>query len=89
MSVPLCTSGARWFHSRVHDDAVDEGRVAERGLLTVSDEVWALAVRRAEVIGPLAVAGTAGGAVAAEVAAERLGISRRQVYVLLLSLIHI
>lgn len=47
MSVPLCTSGARWFHSRVHDDAVDEGRVAERGLLTVSDEVWALAVRRA------------------------------------------
>lgn len=83
MSVPLCTSGARWFHSRVHDDAVDEGRVAERGLLTVSDEVWALAVRRAEVIGPLAVAGTAGGAVAAEVAAERLGISRRQVYVLL------
>lgn len=83
MSVPLCTGGARWFHSRVHDDAVDEGRVAERGLLTVSDEVWALAVRRAEVIGPLAVAGTAGGAVAAEVAAERLGISRRQVYVLL------
>lgn len=83
MSVPLCTGGAQWFHSRVHDDAVDEGRVAERGLLTVSDEVWALAVRRAEVIGPLAMAGTAGGAVAAEVAAERLGISRRQVYVLL------
>ncbi len=71
MSVPLCTSGARWFHSRVHDDAVDEGRVAERGLLTVSDEVWALAVRRAEVIGPLAVAGTAGGAVAAEVEVAR------------------
>ncbi|WP_068326486.1 Mu transposase C-terminal domain-containing protein [Janibacter terrae] len=67
----------------MHDDAVDEGQVAERGLLTVSDEVWALAVRRAEVIGPLAEAGTAGGSVAAEVAAERLGISRRQVYVLL------
>jgi hypothetical protein len=28
--------------------------VAERGLLTVPDEVWQLAVRRAEVIGPLA-----------------------------------
>lgn len=66
----------------MHDEAVDEDRVPERGLLTVPDEVWAVAVRRAEVIGPLARAGTAGeGAV--ETAAEQLGISRRQVYVLL------
>lgn len=38
------------FHSRVHDEAVED-RVPERGLLAVPDEVWALAVRRAEVIG--------------------------------------
>lgn len=50
--------------------------------MTVPDEVWALAVRRAKVIGPLAAAGTAGEeAVAA--AAGQLGVSRRQVYVLL------
>ncbi len=36
------------FHSPVHDEAVDEDRVPERGLLTVPDEVWALAVQRAE-----------------------------------------
>jgi len=66
----------------VHDEAVDGGRVPERGLLTVPEEVWAVAVRRAEVIGPLAEAGTAGEK-AVEVAAEQLGISRRQVYVLL------
>jgi putative transposase len=66
----------------VHDEAVDEDRVPERGLLTVSDEVGALAVRRAEVIGPLAEAGTAGEE-AVKAAAEELDISRRQVYVLL------
>lgn len=81
MSVPVCTIGLL-FHSAVHDEAVAEDRVPERGLLTVPEEVWALAVRRAEVIGPLAEAGTA-GAEAVEVAAEQLGISRRQVYVLL------
>jgi putative transposase len=36
------------FQSPVHDEAVDEDRVPERGLLTVPDEVWALEVRRAE-----------------------------------------
>lgn len=77
----MCTAGAL-FHGPVHDDAVDDDVVLERGLLTVSDEVWALAVRRAEVIGPLAEAATA-GAEAVEAAAEQLGISRRQVYVLL------
>ncbi len=81
MSVPVCTIGLL-FHSAVHDETVDEDRVPELGLLTVPEEVWALAVRRAEVIGPLAEAGTA-GAEAMEAAAEQLGISRRQVYVLL------
>lgn len=66
----------------MHDEADQEVRIPERGLLTVSDEVWDLAVRRAEVVGPLAAAGTAGeGAVQA--AAAQLGVSRRQVYVLL------
>jgi putative transposase len=60
---------------------VDEPVVAERGLLTVPDEVWALAVRRAEVIGPLAKVDVIGGA-AVEAAAAQLGISQRQVYVL-------
>lgn len=81
MSVPVCTIGLL-FHSPVHDEAVEGDRVPERGLLTVPDEVWAVAVRRAEVIGPLAEAGTAGEE-AVEAAAEQLGISRRQVYVLL------
>jgi len=51
-------------------------------VLSVPDEVWALAVRRAEVIGPLASSGTA-GAQAVETAAGQLAVSRRQVYVLL------
>lgn len=66
----------------MHNETVDEDVVPERGLLTVSDEAWAIAVRRGEVIGPLAEAATAGSE-AAEAAAEQLGISRRQVYVLL------
>lgn len=57
-------------------------RVVERGVLTASDEVWAVAVRRARVIGPLA-AGASVGKDAADAAAAELGISRRQVYVLL------
>jgi putative transposase len=61
---------------------VDEPVVVERGLLTVPDEVWDLAVRRAEVIGPLARLDVVGrGAV--DAATVQLGISRRQVYVLL------
>jgi putative transposase len=60
----------------------DEPVVSERGLLTVPDEVWNLAVRRAEVIAPLARADVVGlGAVDAE--AAELGVSRRKVYLLL------
>ena len=81
MSVPACTIG-KLFHSPVHDEAVDEDVVPERGLLTVPEEVWAVAVARAEVIGSLASAGTVGQEAVAG-AAEQLGVSRRQVYVLL------
>jgi len=56
--------------------------VAERGLLATSEEVWNLAVRRAEVIGRLAQAGVV-GLEAADAAAAKLGVSRRLVYVLL------
>jgi hypothetical protein len=56
--------------------------VAERGLLATSDEVWNLAVRRAEVIGRLAQTGVV-GLEAADAAAAELGVSRRLVYVLL------
>ncbi|GAA3083757.1 hypothetical protein GCM10020000_82450 [Streptomyces olivoverticillatus] len=59
-----------------------EGPVAERGVLTAPAEVWDAAVRQAEVIGPLAEKSRVGLADADE-AAARLGISRRQVYVLL------
>lgn len=54
---------------------------ADRGLLTIPDDVWALAVRRAEVIGPLAEAATV-GLIAADAAAAELGVSRRLIYVL-------
>ena len=66
----------------MHDETVEGDRVVERGLLSVPDEVWAVAVRRAEVIGPLAAAGAVGAA-AADAAAGELGLSRRQVYTLL------
>jgi putative transposase len=65
----------------MHDVQQAEDRVRERGLLTVPDEVWELAVRRAEVIGPLASSSSVGvGSV--DAAAAQLGVSRRQVYVL-------
>ncbi|MFE9921340.1 Mu transposase C-terminal domain-containing protein [Streptomyces sp. NPDC005774] len=59
-----------------------EGPVAERGVLTAPTEIWGVAVRRAEVIGPLAAKDAVGLADADE-AAAKLRISRRQVYVLL------
>lgn len=81
MSVLVCTTVVL-FHGRVYDEAVDRDRVPERGVLSASDQAWVLAVGRAEVIGPLAKAGAVGGE-AVDTASERLGISRRQVYVLL------
>jgi len=56
--------------------------VAEHGLLAVPDEIWSLAVRRAEVIGRLARSGVV-GLEAADAAVAALGVSRRLVYVLL------
>lgn len=56
--------------------------MAERGVLTAPTQMWETAVRRAEVIGPLAAKDRVGLAEADEAAAT-LRISRRQVYVLL------
>jgi putative transposase len=61
---------------------VDEPVLLERGVLTASPEVWALAVRRAEVFGQLAGGATVGHR-AVDAAAAELGVSRRQVYALL------
>ncbi|MGW5685241.1 transposase [Nonomuraea sp. NPDC003754] len=59
-----------------------QAQIIERGVLTAPDEAWDVAVRQAEVIGPLAAQPRLGLA-AADAAADELGISRRQVYVLL------
>ena len=59
----------------------DDPAVEERGVLTAATEELNLAVRRAEVIGPLAVQPFV-GLEAADAAAALLGVSRRQVYVL-------
>ena len=61
---------------------VDELVVFERGVLSVPDEIWELAVQRARVIGPLAGCDVVGGK-AVEAAAAELDVSVRQVYVLL------
>lgn len=76
------------FHSPEYDEVssvAEPATVGEHGLLTVPDEVWNLAVRRAGVIGPLARADVVGlSAVdAVDAAAAGLGSSRRHVYVLL------
>jgi putative transposase len=60
---------------------VDDLAVVERGVLTAPSAAWDLAVLRAEVIRPLAEQGAV-GLEAADAAAARLGVSRRQVYVL-------
>ena len=82
MSVVVCTA-VNLFDGPMHDGEPAEDRVPERGLLTVSDEVWRLAVRRAEVIGPLARLPGVVGLDTADAAAAELGVSRRQVYLLL------
>jgi putative transposase len=60
----------------------DDPAVVERGVLTAAAEAWDLAVRQAEVIGQLAGQRTV-GLEAADAAAAELGVSRRQVYVLI------
>ena len=61
---------------------LDEPPIVERGLLTMSDAAWDRAVRQAAVIAPLAALEVVGHR-AADDAAENLGVSRRQVYVLI------
>ena len=47
-------------HSGVDEEPVKDDRVSGRGLLTVPDEAWELAVERAAVVGPLAESSTGG-----------------------------
>ena len=62
--------------------ASDSPPVAEQGVATLSVAVWEQARRRTEVIGPLAAHETVSHQ-AADEAAQALGLSRRQVYVLI------
>lgn len=59
----------------------DETPVVEQGVVSMPDEDWEEARRRAAVIGPLAARPSVSHQ-AADAAAERLGLSRRQIYVL-------
>lgn len=62
--------------------ASDTPRITEQGVATLSEQAWERARRRAEIIGPLAQSETVGHE-AADAAAQALGLSRRQVYVLI------
>ncbi len=73
------------FRTRLHDGGgfrvSDDLAVAERGVLTAPAEAWDVAARQAEVIRRLATHRVV-GMDAADAAAAELGVSRRQVYVL-------
>lgn len=60
----------------------EDPRILERGLLGMGDEAWKCLRRQDQVIGPLAALATVTH-VAADEAAEELGLSRRQVYTLI------
>ena len=60
----------------------DTPPIAEQGVATLPEAVWAQARRRTEIIGPLAALEVVGHE-AADEAAQALGLSRRQVYVLI------
>src|SRR3546814_13005307 len=62
--------------------AADTSLIAEQGVATLPDAAWAQARQRAEIIGPLAALDVVGHE-AADAAAHALGLSRRQVYVLI------
>lgn len=57
-------------------------RIAEQGVLTLPDAAWERARQRMDVVGPLAALDLVGHQ-AADDAAHSLGLSRRQVYVLI------
>lgn len=56
--------------------------IAERGVATLPNAVWEEALRKTEIIGPLATLDRVGHETA-DAAAQALGISRRQVYTLI------
>ncbi|MGL3739410.1 transposase (plasmid) [Pseudomonas aeruginosa] len=60
----------------------DTPPIAAQGVATLPDEAWAQALHRTEIIGPLAALEVVGHE-AADEAAQALGLSRRQVYVLI------
>lgn len=60
----------------------DSPPIAAQGVATLPDEAWAQARHRTEIIGPLAALEVVGHE-AADEAAQALGLSRRQVYVLI------
>lgn len=62
--------------------ASDTSPIVEHGVVSLSDEAWAQARYRMEIIGPLATLEAVGHEVA-DAAAQALGLSRRQVYVLI------
>lgn len=62
--------------------ASDTSPIAEQGVATLSNDAWAQARRRTEIIG-LLVAFEVVGHEAVDGAAQALGLSRRQVYVLI------
>lgn len=62
--------------------ASETSPIAEQGVATLSDGAWAQARHRVEIIGPLAALEVVGHE-AADAAAQALGLSRRQVYVLI------
>jgi putative transposase len=61
---------------------LEQDEVSERGVLTASGELWEVAVKQAAVISRLAALDSA-GVTTVDAAAAELGLSRRQVYVLL------
>lgn len=62
--------------------ATETSQIIARGVATLPDETWEQARRRTEVISPLAALDVVGHR-AADAAALALGLSRRQVYVLI------
>ena len=62
--------------------ATEIQRIAEQGVLTLPDAAWEQARQRMDVVGPLATLDFVGHQ-AADDAAHSLGLSRRQVYVLI------
>jgi putative transposase len=60
----------------------DTSPIAEQGVATLTDAAWAQARHRTEIIGPLAALEIVGHETA-DAAAQALGLSRRQVYMLI------